>query len=52
MKGIPYRRRRGRQKCLKRFIVRRATKIATGFVYGYGLDTTEVDFYNYVRGLS
>ncbi|HUT65643.1 MAG TPA: NAD-glutamate dehydrogenase domain-containing protein, partial [Spirochaetota bacterium] len=29
-----------------------ATKIATGFVYRFGLDTTEVDFYNYVRGLS
>ena len=28
-----------------------ATKMATGFVYRFGLDTTEVDFYNYVRGL-
>jgi glutamate dehydrogenase len=29
-----------------------ATKIATGFVYRFGLDTTEVDFYNYVRAIS
>ncbi|HUT64801.1 MAG TPA: NAD-glutamate dehydrogenase domain-containing protein [Spirochaetota bacterium] len=29
-----------------------ATKIATGFVYKFGLDTTEVDFYNYVRAIS
>ncbi|MBN2322103.1 MAG: NAD-glutamate dehydrogenase [Spirochaetes bacterium] len=29
-----------------------ATRIATGFVYSHGLDTTEVDFYNYVRAMS
>jgi glutamate dehydrogenase len=29
-----------------------ATRIATGFVYRFGLDTNEVDFYDYVRSLS
>ena len=28
-----------------------ATKLATGFVYRYGLDSNEVDFYNYLQGV-
>jgi len=29
-----------------------ATKMATDFVYSFGLDATEVDFYNYINSLS